>query len=73
MYEEYKELNEKWVKQIPRHWDVLRLKRIFWERKEKNSPIKTDFILSLTCSQGVVPVTEKEGAGGNKPKEDLMR
>lgn len=70
-YEKYKQVDEKWVKQIPEHWEMLRLKRIFQERKERNNPIVTDFILSLTSKQGVVPVSEKEGAGGNKPKDDL--
>ena len=45
-------------------------KAIFLERKEKNDPIKTDFILSLGAAYGVVPYSEKEG-GGNKAKEDL--
>lgn len=41
------------------------------ERNEKNSPIKTDNLLSVTMYQGVIPVSEKQGNGGNKPKENL--
>ncbi len=70
---EYFGVSEKWVNEIPAHWEMLRLKRILQMRKEKNNPVVTDFILSLTASQGVVPLSEKEGAGGNKPKDDLTK
>ena len=69
----YQDVSERWVDKIPSHWEMLRLKRILQIRKEKNNPVVTDFILSLTASQGVVPVAEKEGAGGNKPKDDLTK
>lgn len=72
-YESYKPMKEKWLGDIPSHWDALRIKRIFQERKERNNPVTTDFILSLTAKQGVVPVAEKEGVGGNKPKDDLSK
>lgn len=70
---DYVGVSERWVSKIPSHWNLLRLKRILQMRKEKNNPIVTDFILSLTASQGVVPVDEKEGVGGNKPKDDLTK
>lgn len=72
-YNQYKEVNEQWCSCIPSHWDILRLKKVFQERKERNNPVKTDFLLSLTAKQGVVPHSEKEGAGGNKPKDDLTK
>ena len=56
---------------MPAHWEAKRLKSIFALRKEKNNPIVTDNILSLTAKQGVIPYAEKEDVGGNKPKEDL--
>ena len=59
-----------WIGDIPAHWKLKKLKALFLERKEKNDPIKTDFILSLGAAYGVVPYAEKEG-GGNKAKEDL--
>ena len=59
-----------WIGEIPSAWEIKRLKAIFLERKEKNDPLKTDFILSLGVNYGVVPYAEKEG-GGNKAKEDL--
>jgi len=70
-YPSYKSVSEKWAKQIPAHWELKRLKNIFALRKEKNNPVITDNILSLTAIQGVVPYAEKKGTGGNKPKEDL--
>lgn len=70
---QFQDVSEKWVNKIPSHWKMLRLKRILQIRKEKNNPIVTDFILSLTANQGVVPVNEKEGVGGNKPKDDLTK
>jgi len=72
-YEKYKAVDEQWCSELPAHWVYLRLKRVLQERKERNNPIKTDFILSLTAKQGVVPHAEKEGAGGNKPKDDLTK
>ncbi len=59
-----------WIGNIPAEWEMKRLKAIFLERKEKNDPQQTDFILSLGAAYGVVPYSEKEG-GGNKAKEDL--
>lgn len=59
-----------WIGEIPAEWELRKLKVLFLERKEKNNPVQTDFILSLGASYGVVPYSEKEG-GGNKAKEDL--
>lgn len=72
-YDSYIPVNQKWVERIPAHWEMKRLKAVFAMRKERNNPIQTEFILSLTAKQGVVPYAEKEGAGGNKPKEDLTQ
>ena len=59
-----------WVGKIPNDWELIKIKYILQERIEKNSPIKTKNILSLTAHQGVIPIAEREG-GGNKPKEDF--
>lgn len=60
----------KWIGKIPVDWNLKKIKYTMVARNEKNSPIKTKDILSLTAKQGVVPLSEKEG-GGNKPKEDF--
>lgn len=59
-----------WLGKIPDNWTLRKIKYTLQERIEKNNPIKTTDILSLTAKQGVVPYDEKEG-GGNKPKEDV--
>lgn len=72
-YDSYVIVGQKWVDQIPSHWEMKRLKGILAMRKERNNPVQTDRILSLTAKQGVVPYEEKEGTGGNKPKDDLTK
>lgn len=70
MEREMVDSNIKWAGIIPVIWETRKIKYSLQERVEKNNPIKTNEILSLTAKQGVVPYGEKEG-GGNKPKEDL--
>ena len=69
-YPAMKDSGVPWLGEVPDHWDVLALGGRLVERKEKNDPIKTTNILSLSLKTGVVPYAEK-GAGGNKAKEDL--
>lgn len=69
-YEAYKNSGAEWLGDIPEKWEVKSIKSLLAERKEKNDPIKTSNILSLTMDRGVIPYAEK-GAGGNKAKEDL--
>lgn len=59
-----------WIGDIPMHWEVKTLKSLMIERKEKNNPIKTDNILSLSLHDGVIPYADRR-SGGNKAKEDL--
>lgn len=59
-----------WIGEIPEDWNLIKIKYTLMERIEKNNPIRTTDILSLTAKQGVIPYDEKEG-GGNKPKEDV--
>lgn len=70
-YPIYKNSGVEWLGDVPEHWESNRLKKYLIERNEKNSPIKTDNLLSVTMYQGVIPVSEKQGNGGNKPKENL--
>ncbi|WP_029319379.1 restriction endonuclease subunit S [Butyrivibrio sp. AE3004] len=67
---EYKETDIQWLGSIPSSWELKKIKYVLRERIEKNNPVRTSFILSLTAKQGVIPYDEKEG-GGNKPKEDV--
>lgn len=68
---EMKDSGIEWVGEIPQTWSVQKLKYTLVQRVQKNTPIKSEDILSLTAKQGVVPYSEKEGVGGNKPKENL--
>lgn len=59
-----------WIGEIPEGWNIDRLQVALQEIVEKNSPIKTDYILSLTNNRGVIPYTDK-GDVGNKSKDNL--
>ncbi|WP_417480510.1 restriction endonuclease subunit S [Maricaulis maris] len=59
-----------WIGKMPRHWEVRPLRFFFAFRNEKNDPVRTNDILSLSIARGVTPYSE-EGRGGNKRKDDL--
>ncbi len=67
---EMKDSGLHWLGEIPESWALEKIKYVLKDRVEKNNPIRTTEILSLTAKQGVIPHSEKEG-GGNKPKEDF--
>lgn len=49
----------KWIGEIPEHWEVKPLGNILIERIEKNYPVKTDVILSLSIDIGITLYSEK--------------
>lgn len=55
----YKNSGSTWLGDIPEHWEVLSFKNILTERNEKNNPIKTKEILSLSIDKGVTLYAEK--------------
>lgn len=57
-----------WLGSVPSHWKRGKLKQYIFEISEKNSPVQTTDILSLTNRLGVVPYEEK-GNQGNTAKE----
>ena len=59
-----------WLGEYPSDLELKKIKYCLQERVEKNNPVRTTEILSLTAKQGVIPYDQKEG-GGNKPKEDV--
>lgn len=67
---EMKDSGIQWLREYPANWDLIKIKYCLKERVEKNNPVRTTDILSLTAKQGVIPYDQKEG-GGNKPKEDV--
>ena len=52
-YDSYKETSEEWIGKIPTTWDSVPLRNIFKFRNEKNDPIITDEILSLSNEDNV--------------------
>ena len=58
-YESYKESGIEWLGEIPEHWGIESFKNILTERNEKNTPIRTKEILSLSIDKGVTLYAEK--------------
>lgn len=58
-----------WIGEIPEGWSLCKLRNLVVEVREKNSPIKTTRVLSLTNKLGVIPYEDK-GNQGNKAKEE---
>lgn len=69
-YLDYKSSGVEWLGEVPSHWEVCPIRNIFKFRNEKNDPVKTENILSLSIANGVTEYTE-ENRGGNKRKDDL--
>lgn len=65
-----KDSGVEWIGEVPVDWELRKLKYTLEERNEKNNPIITDNILSLSVARGIFPYAEKTG-GGNKAKSDL--
>ncbi|MDT2808442.1 restriction endonuclease subunit S [Vagococcus lutrae] len=72
-YKDYKKVDITWLNEVPSHWEIQRIASVFDIRKEKNDPIKTEEVLSLSAKYGVTPYSEKKEKGGNKPKSDLTK
>ena len=72
MARDMKDSGIEWIGEIPVSWNMSRLLWCLEEIKEKNNPIKTTNVLSLTNKLGVVPYEEK-GNQGNKAKEDYSQ
>ena len=49
-----------WLKEVPDDWSIERLQWHLYEINDKNNPIKTTNVLSLTNTRGVIPYEEKE-------------
>ena len=69
MVREYKDSGIEWIGEIPKEWVLRRIQTSLYEINQKNSPIQTDFVLSLTNKDGVIPYEEK-GDLGNKSKDN---
>ena len=52
-----------WVGEIPEHWDVVKIKRLFHEINERNEADEDATLLSLFTAIGVKPRSEMEERG----------
>lgn len=59
-----------WIGNIPKNWAIKPVYTCLNEINQKNSPIMTTNILSLTNKDGVIPYSER-GNQGNKSKENF--
>ena len=51
-----KDTKIKWLGEIPDSWQLKKIKYVLQERIEKNNPVRTTYILSLTAKQGVISI-----------------
>ena len=58
-YNTYKDSGVQWLGEIPRHWEMRKMKYIFDERSEKNHPEEP--MLSATQSEGVILQSKYQG------------
>ena len=70
MAEAMKDSGQEWIGAIPESWDTNRIRYCLDEINVKNSPVKTEQILSLVKDKGVM-LYEEKGDVGNKAKEDI--
>ncbi len=68
-YSSYKDSGTEWMREIPKHWELTRLKNIFYESIKQNENGKCTFYLSVLKDIGVIPFSEK-GNKGNKTSLD---
>lgn len=68
--EEMKDSGIEWIGNIPKNWAIKPVYACLNEINQKNSPIMTTNILSLTNKDGVIPYSER-GNQGNKSKENF--
>ncbi len=69
-YPEYKTSGVEWVGKIPHHWRLSRIDSLFFRRREKNTNIISDNILSVLKDRGVIRYEDK-GNIGNKVSEKI--
>lgn len=67
---EMKDSGVQWIGDIPNDWDIKPLYACLDEINQKNNPVVTTNILSLTNTDGVIPYSER-GNQGNKSKENF--
>lgn len=67
---EMKDSGVQWIGDIPSNWNFKPIYACLDEINQKNNPVVTTNILSLTNTDGVIPYSER-GNQGNKSKENF--
>jgi len=67
-YPEYKDSGVEWFEDIPKHWEIIPVGRLFRRVKRTNHADKE--LLSVYRDYGVIPKSSR-GDNNNKPSEDL--
>lgn len=71
-YPKYKDSGIAWLREIPEHWGIESFKNILTERNEKNNPVKSKEILSLSIDKGVTLYADKT-TNLDRFKDDLTK
>ena len=69
-YPEYRDSGVEWIKDIPDRWRLSRIDSLFFRRREKNTNIISDNILSVLKDLGVIRYVDK-GNIGNKVSDNI--
>ena len=69
-YPEYKDSSVEWIGNIPHHWRLSRIDSLFFRRREKNTNIISNNILSVLKDRGVIRYADK-GNIGNKVSDKI--
>ena len=67
-YAEYKDSGVDWLGEIPSHWEIIPLGRLFTRLKRTGFPTKE--LLSVYRDYGVIPKSSRDD-NNNKPSDDL--
>jgi type I restriction enzyme S subunit len=77
-YPDYMESGQKWLEQVPAHWEVLPNRVIFYEVKDRNHP--DEDMLSVTINRGIVEqksllrdTSKKDSSNLNKSAYKLVQ
>ncbi|MEO1390472.1 MAG: restriction endonuclease subunit S [Cyanobacteria bacterium J06634_6] len=76
-YSAYKDSGVPWLGEVPKHWDVLPNRTLFFETKERNYP--DEQMLSVTISKGIIKqsallsnTSKKDSSNTDKTKYKLV-
>ncbi len=67
-YEEYKEIGLPWLEKIPSHWNIVKNKNVFLERKTTVGDDSGKYILLSLSLNGIIP-RDVESGKGKFPKD----